>query len=341
MSDAVPPSAAVAFFDAGGQSRRSSAYQGLLGALLPEGGSDLPVFLKDKYAAWVSYRDGWWSANPTSTLTQEQLFAQWANRTLDSRTASQAINTYKQAANAPLNQALDAYVAPGGYQQFVNSAGTAYSLPLYSATADAATQAINNGAAATIHFDSSTMDSQLTHTTVEGAASGMYSIFSAGASGSFDQLNTQAATSGWTVEGYINKYATLVTQPGSWFSSFELGRAFNAPNDNSVWDPMANAGTWNSFFGQPDGTLARRVTQLFLVSDYQLTVTSHATYTQSDVQEIQTQADFGVWPFFSASASATHTSDFELNSDSTMSITHTLNKGLIQIWGVSVQNAPA
>ena len=342
MSDAVPPSASVAYFDAGGMKLRSQAYALLLGALLPETGTDLAAVLGDQYANWVTYRNTYtWPTTPGAPTTQQQLFAQWANRSLDPRLASQALNTYAQAANAPLNAALNALHAPSAQQQFVNPAGQAYSLYPYTATVAAAQAAIATGASASISFDSSSMDTTLAHTTAQGSASGFYDIFSGGASGSFDQLNQTAASSDWSISGTINKFATLATQAGAaWFNSAEVARAYNAQDDNTIWDPMANAGNWDSFFGQPDGSLARHISQLVLVSDYQITVTSHASYSSDDLTTIKTQASFGIWPFFSADASATHTTEVTVNADGNLVVTHSLAKGLIQIWGVTTQSAP-
>lgn len=340
MSDAVPPSASV-YFDAGGTSMRSSAYQLLLGALLPETGTDLQQALGDMYTNWVEYRNSWWPNNPSSTLTQEQLFTQWANQRLDPRKAETAINTFKQAANTLLNQALDALHAENAKQQFTASDGTQYSLYRYSATNENAKSALNTSSSADIDYDSSTADTTLKHTTVNGAASGFWDIFSGGASGrTFDKLNTTAASSRFTVKGRIGQFATLVTEPINWFTSGEYTRAYNGNNDNTIWDPQASAGDWDSFFAQPNGSLACKVSQLILVSDYELTVTSYASYTKEDYQKIKTQASFGIWPFFSVSSSATHTSQFTHNEDGTLSVTHTLNKGLIQIWGVNVLDAP-
>lgn len=341
MSDSVPESAAVSYFNPSGLSKRSSAYQMLLAALLPETGTDLAAALGDMYSAWLTYRNAWFTANPTSTLTQLALFTQFANQRLDPRSAGTAINTFKQAANAPLNQALDAMAAASSQQQFVDTAQQQYTLYKYSATVQAATSAINSGAGApNISFDSTNMNTSLQHTTVNGSASGFYSIFSGGASGSFDQLNTKAASSEITITGYVNKYATLVTDPIGWFTSSEYSRAYAAPNNNTIWDPNANAGGWNAFFQQPSGSLARRVTSLLLVSDYSITVTSKASYSQLDYQKITAEASFGIWPFFSASASSTHESKATLNSDSTLSVKHVLNPGLIQIWGVFTADAP-
>ncbi len=341
MSDAVPPSASVAYFDAGGMVMRSSAYGLLLHALLPETGSDLRQALGDQYANWITYRNNYWTQNLQSTLTQEQLFEQWANRFLDPQQASTAITVFKKAATTPLNQALDALVAPGAQQQFVDSASQAYSLYKYSATVEAAKQAIANGTSASISFDSKTMDTKLVHTTAHGSATGFYDIFWGGAGGGFEQLNQKASSSEWSISGTINKYATLATEAGSWFISGELARAYNAKDDNTVWDPMANVGDWHSFFDQDSGSLARRVSQLVLVSDYELTVTSSASYSSEELTKIQTDAHFGIWPFFSSSASVTHTQQVTTNAEGQLVVEYKLNPGLIQIWGVTVQSAPS
>jgi hypothetical protein len=183
------------------------------------------------------------------------------------------------------------------------------------------------------------MDTSYSGLFVSASAQASYWIFSAAASASFNQQNSKAASSGFTIKGNI-KYATLSSGPGGWYNSGEVKRAFNAKSDATIWDPQASAGNWDSFFGQPNGSLARSVSQLVLVTDYSITTTSKASYSQSDFQQIKTQASFGVWPFFSASGGSTQTNSYTLNSDSTLSVTQTLGKGLIQIWGVNVQPAP-
>ncbi|QDV38984.1 hypothetical protein [Tautonia plasticadhaerens] len=342
MGDAVPPSASVAYFDSGGISKRSSAYGGLLFALLPEtGGANLQTALGDMYTNWLDYRKSYFAKNPDSDKTQKQLFTQWANQNLDPNQVGPAMTAYDEQDNTPLNGALNAYNDPAAKQKFSASDGTSYSLYRYSCTNTAATAAINGGGGPLgIDFDTESMNSTLTQTTAEGSATGFYDIFSGGVSGSFDQLNTKAASSAFSITGTVNKYATLPVNAGSWFASGEFSRAYNAKNDNTVWAPSSSPNQWDSFFGQPDGSLARRVSQLVLVSGYDLTITSHASYNQSDLQTIKTKASFGVWPFFSASASATHTSSYELDSSGNLVVTLHLNPGLIQIWGVTVQAAP-
>ncbi|TDC52496.1 hypothetical protein E1281_19060 [Actinomadura sp. KC345] len=339
MSDAVIPSASVAYLDPTGLSKRSSAYRMLLGALRSEGGTDLPAVLGDQYSRWLDYRDNWWKQNPTSTLTQATLFEQWADRMLNPGQKASAIAVFKQQANTPLIRALDALSAPAATQEFVRQDGERYRLFVYSANIEAARQGLNTGGQATIDFNSESMESRLQHTTVMGSASGFYDIFSASASGSFDQLNKQASESSLTVKGRIGQYSTLVTHPMDWFQSDEYMRAYNNKGAD-VWDPQASAGDWDSFFAQPNGQLARRLSQLVLVSDYDLTVTSHATYSQSQVQQITAEASGGVWPFFSASASSSHRTEYHHNDDGTLSVEHKLPKGDVQIWGANYQNAP-
>ena len=127
---------------------------------------------------------------------------------------------------------------------------------------------------------------------------------------------------------------------GCWYTPGEYNRAYTGKNDNTIFDPDGNSGDWDSFFGKPNGSLVRHVSQLILVSDYTLEVTSHASYSQEDYQKIKTGASFGVWPFFSGSVNMKNVSDYTLNNDSTLTVTFTLNKGLIQIFGVNVLDAP-
>jgi hypothetical protein len=338
MADAVPPPTAIGYYDPSTMVSRAQNFGSLLAALLPETNPQaLRTALGNYYTEWIN----WKAANkPTPGQTYLQYFQTWEMQSdIDPGTGARAEAAITATQNAPLNKAWAAYNSPTYQQQFSPAGQPQYTLYVYSGTTDNAQTAINNGGSIpNISFDSETMDTSLSSTFVEGAASGFYDIFSGGASGSFDQLNTKAAGSSLTITGRIGKYATLTTGPGGWYASNEVTRALAAPNDNTVWDPGASAGNWNTFFQQPNGGLARSVTSLLLVSDYSITVTSHASYSQEDYQQIKTHASFGIWPFFSASASATHTTDVTLNSDSSLSTTFTLPNGSIQIWGVDVVN---
>jgi hypothetical protein len=338
MADAVPPATSVGYYDATSMNKRSSNYLGLLDALLPETAANgLQTALGDGYASWIA----WKTANPPqageTALTYFQRFE--LSSTLDQGALTRGEAAILAAKNSALIRAWTAYNNPAFQTTFSTSTGTSYTLPTYTTTISNAISQINQGGSLTIDFDSSSMDTSSSSTFIEGSADGFFDIFSGGASGSFSKQSSMAAASKFTISGTINRYATLPSSAGSWYSSDEVIRAFNAKNDMSVWDPNASAGGWDNFFGDTGG-LARYVSQLVLVSDYSITVTSHADYSQDDFQQIQAQASGGIWPFFSASGSGTQTTSSALNSDSTLSVTQTLQKGLIQIWGVTVQPAP-
>lgn len=339
MADAVPASSAVGRYDAGSINSRSAAYSMLLGALLTEVGSGaFRAALGNYYSDWYD----WSQANkPAKGDTQSSRVAQWGlEKSIDPDVITNAQAALDQAANSALVKARNRMWRDAqNYQQVFNLPGQKpMSLFVYSATTDGAIKAINEGASLTLDFTSTTADKNVSDTFAEGAASGFYSIFSGDAGASFAKLDTKAATSELTISGRIGKFATLSVGPGGWYDAAQVNRAIKAPNDNTVWDPSARSGTYDSFFGQPDGALARYVSQLVLVSDYEITVTSSATYSSEDFQQIKTQASFGIWPFFSASASATHTTDVTLDKNNHLVTTFKLNKGLIQIWGVNVQD---
>lgn len=333
MSDQVPPSAST--FVPGGGVTRSAAYGLLLAALLPEGGQDaLQQALGAMYAKWVSYR----AANGGSLAT----FQSWATNNLDPGRAASCVTVYKQAAILPLNKALDAYTDPAGQQQFVRPDGTSYNLPAYSASNETALAAIQTAPSAQIQFDSNTADYTLHHATANGSANGSYKIFYGDTKVNFDQLNTKAASAGFTVDAQIGAFTTLGTNPVSWFSSAEYTRAYNAGPaiDHTVWRADVAAGGWPAFFGQPNGSLARHVASLVLVSDCRITITSRASYSQDDLLKIRANATFGVWPFFNVAGSVDLERQFQLSADNHLSVTLIVNKGDIQVLGVNVAQAP-
>ncbi len=341
MADVVPPASVVSSYDAGGSIRRSQAYGNLLNALLSEANpTGLRQALGDYYTEYVN----WAKSNPPQTGESPQAyFVRFgnANPDVDSGVLSRAAAAKASAMNSELGRAQNAmWFNAAQYQQTFTPAGGQVTLYTYTGTHPNALLAIQNGASATLNFDSRTMDSSTDSTFATGSASGFYDIFSGGASGSFEQLNAKAASSGFTISGTIRSYATLATQPTGWYDGAEVARAYNAPSDATVWDPGSSAGSWDSFFAQPNGSLSRRVSQLLLVSDYDITVTSHATYSESEYRQITAQASFGVWPFFSGSASYQHTTHLALNSASNLVATFHLDKGKIQIWGVNVVLAP-
>lgn len=336
IADTIPADSAVAYYD-GTNKKRSGAFGMLLSGLLPETNPQaLTNALGNYYTDWIT-----WKKDNAMDSGEDLLayFKRWAAQSdIDPGAATRAEAAIISTSHSPLITAMQNFYNTDYQQSFTHPGEKPYSLHTYSATTNNAKTAVDTGQAIkNINFDSNSMSTETSSTFAEGSASGFYDIFSGKAGASFEQLNSKAASDRFTITGYLNKYATLNCQPGNWYSSAEVSRAYNGKDDNSIWDPGASIGDWDSFFKQPDGQLARYVSQLVLVSDYEITVTSHATYSKSEYQKIVTEASFGVWPFFSGHAKATHTSSFNHNEDGTLSVTHKLNKGLIQIWGVNIQ----
>lgn len=334
MADAVPSNSQTQYYDPSSARQFSSGYNGMLHALLPSESSGLRATLGPMYASWIAYRSA-----DTSSDTQEEVFKRWANKNLDPGKISSALTAYQAAATDPLYLAYDAFINKANYTPFVDDANQPYSLPTYSCTITNAKTAVATGGSATINFDSTTMDTTSVGTTVSGSASGFYEFFSGGASGSFDSLNTTAASSEFTITGTIDKYGTVSCDRSGWYTSDEYTRAFGGEGDNNIWDPLANQGGWDSFFGA-QGAISRRVTELLLVSGYDITVTSKAKYSASQFQKITTTANVGFWPFFSAEVSTTHTTKYTQGADGSLIVNYKLNPGLIAIWGATVANAP-
>jgi hypothetical protein len=342
MSDSVPPSASVTMYQPSGTSKFSSAYGTLLTALAPETDPNgLQRELGDMYASWAAYVKQYYQDHPDAVTPLVTVFSGWARGNLDPGRTARGVAVIEGSESDPLVQALRAMRCADHRQKFQQSDGTAYSLPRYTATLDAARSAINQGPSADLLFHSVTGDHTLRYTTERGAATGYYGIFGGSATESLRQLNEKSAFAEVTVEGRIGRYATLPTNPGAWFTSAEYTRAYHGRGDQRIWTSGATAGDWDSFFGQPTGALARRVSGLVLVSDYMITVTSKASYTQAEFQQIKAQATFGVWPFFCTTNSIASKNEFQRNDDGSISVTSTLEKGCIEIWGANVLQAPS
>lgn len=337
MSDALPPSSAVHYYSPDNINSRADAFGMLLKGLLAESDPNgVQNALGNYYSSWVE----WQAKNkPGKGDTVLSRFKQWGMEAgVDPGTLARGEASIIQSENTPLVKALNNFMSENAQQTFAQPGQLNVSAYIYAGTSDNAIKAINQGQSMKISFNSSKEDVKVDKIFVDGAASGFYSIFSGGAGASFDSLNIKASQSEFSIEGRIGKFATLVTGPaGNWYSSAEVNRAAMGKDDNTIWNPNTPSITWDSMFKQPTGQLCRHISNLVLVSDYEITVKSHASYSKEEFQQIRTKASGGIWPFFSFSGSSESTSDYKHNEDATLSVTYKLNKGLIQIWGVNIE----
>ena len=340
MADTVPSDSPTGYYNSS-SNRRSSAYNSLLFALAPMDSTELKDVLADQYVNWLQYRKSYYTDPKNDpSVPQLKVFEGWANGNLDPQMAQRAITIFKQADQSPINKAIDAYTDPANQEKFAHSDGSIYKLYRYTGTHEGAVDAIASGQSISqVDFDSAKESEKSEHTFSEGAIAGFYDIFEAEAGGEYEDLNKTASGARVTVTGHIGKTAQLITQPGAWYSSNMVGSAYDHPNDNTVWSPKASD-DWDSFFSQPHGMLARYITSLLLVSDYELTVTIHANFSEEQYQKISTETEIGIWPFFGIENTTTHTRQFHHEEDGSLTYTLSLNKGLIGIWGVNFLPAP-
>lgn len=334
MADAVPSDSTASYYNPSSAIQFATVYNAMLHALLPSSSGGLRVALGPMYANWIDYRSA-----DTSDLTQLELFTKWADKKLDPNQKIKALAVYKLTLSDPFNTAVDAYVDPANFTQFVDDSSKPFSLPTYSSTITNAKAAVLTNGPSNFSFDSSAMDTSSNGTTVSGSASGLFDIFSGGVGASFTSLNKMAAASGFTITGQVDNYGTLSVDRGGWYDASQLNRAFKNKNDNNIWDPYSNQGDWDTFFGK-GGSLARRVSQMLLVTGYDITVTSKASYTTSQFQEITTTANVGFWPFFSAKVSTTHTQSSSHGANGELITRYRQNPGQIAIWGATVTDIP-
>jgi hypothetical protein len=362
MADAVPPESDVNVYDASSMNKRSSAYLGLLCALLPETNPNaLSQALGPQYAAWNS----WKAANPiTPGETYLDYFKRWGIQSdPDPGTLARGQQSIVTVQNTQLIKAFADYTNPAGRQSFGGD-----TLPKYTTTHQAAVNAIaGGGSMPKIDFDSSAMMNSLASDTgpmnlldaglgAAASVTGLMGFFygedgplaeparlGIRAENALTPLHAQASNQRVTITGSIGSYATLVSVPGSWYTSAEVGRAFNGRGNTAIWDAGAASGGWESFFDPKSGSLARYVTQFLLISNYQLEVTIYGQDTNADLNLVRSSATRGAWPLFSSAGPPTQNITYQRNSESSVgpiTTVHQLDPGKIQIWGVTVRPAP-
>jgi hypothetical protein len=330
MADSVPPNTVNYLFESSQWNRFSSDYQELLYAQLETSSNQLQRLLGDQYNVWISYRINYFKQNPTSTLSQQQVFDQWANTqsSLDPNTINEADSIFASAGESPLATAR---------LNFANQNNYLLGQPVYNkAIADVQADLLR-GLSATINYDSTQYSSDVSSTWAEGGVFGLFDFFSAEGGGTLSIQNSKAIGSSVVITGTISKYTTVPIGPGAWFSSGVFNNAFANKDNNYVWD-VASQCTWETCFG-PTGDMQRVIGSLLVIDGIDITITSMAEYTQDDTSTLNTESSVGIWPFFFGEADTTTTTKFYLNSDSTLSARIQSNYGNPKIFGVNVLSA--
>ena len=232
-------------------------------------------------------------------------------------------------ASAAEMQGFTYKVASSGFLNTSNwVGGTVGSDPLYAPTVSAISQALMNGSSATVTYDSSSADTSLSDVWSKSASAGGVWFWGYNNDSTSETINTSASSSDVTIVMNV-KYATVPIQQGPWLSSAYLSQMYKNP---SAW---ATPSEWDTLFGAA-GSFQYVSAQALIVTDFDITVTSKASYSASEYYYVSSNKNVNVWPFYTSSDSSSTTTHYTQNADSSITAHIQSNPGAVQIMGFNV-----
>jgi hypothetical protein len=317
----IPPLSLTSQFAASGGNRFYDDYRGVVSQLQSQGDGAFRRDLGDSYGLWMTYVS---ALNPLPTIEElPTKFRQWA-MIHNPDIAQKGANDLAAALNDPIYRAQ---IAAGNTSGFVNG------VPVFSRTIADLRGAIPQGEARSVDFDSTSASSDVSHTWAKAEVSGLYDFFSGSAGGGYDQLSQKATGSELTVQASFHNVISFSADPGPWYVSAALSAAYNT-TDNTLW--RHGTPSWQSTFG-PTGNMQRFATGLVVVDGIDAVITSSASYSDSEQQEITASASVGIWPFFSFGGEGGHTTATSFDSSGSMTVTVSNPPGNPMVLGVNVE----
>jgi hypothetical protein len=340
MVDAIPPKCLTHVVSFGAINGFCDNYGTLTTVVLPPVNDNFKRAMGDDYNRWMDFRrtevtigmvakaGGWIS-----------LFDIWADMNLPSGRIPRAKAAFRNDQRNIVVKSGDRYLRnipdPESLPLFTYDPGN---VPLlYNITIDDIIGgAIAHGPSKSIFFDSATSSSSVTDTWAGGGISGFFDIFWGGASASYHQSTEKFASSRVTVKAEFKHVLPVKTfLPGDWFSSSFLNYVYKT-KDNRVW-PAGDPVTWESTFGS-SGNMQRHIEELVIVDGIDITVTSSASYSAAEQEDIRARASAGIWPFFRVSASGGYSSSTTFSDSGTMTTRTTCPEGNPAVFGMNVRS---
>lgn len=174
-------------------------------------------------------------------------------------------------------------------------------------------------------------NTNVSSTWTKGSTSGFFGLW--GGSSSSSTLSEKFASSG---VGLTAKFANVLpfnAVPGVWYSSSAFGLAFNNP-DKAPWVQSSSI-NWANTFG-PNGNMQRFCTSLLIANNMNVVVTSNATYSDAEQQEIQSHSSAGLWPFYSSGGGSGSSTSVSFTASGNMQVTITSKSGVPVVIGCIV-----
>jgi hypothetical protein len=322
MMDALPPHSPTHIFNPAQMSQFSSTYGAILSALNPPSDAAFVKAMGDEYSPWTTYK----RSIPISAWpegSELKLFNEWRKQYMKTGEGVRAYNLLAALMESPV------YVATELWQ---NAQTTPPQPMAYDKTvAMLNTQLEGADLPVSVHMDSATDSSDMSHSWAKGQMGGLFDFFTGAAQAEYDKLTTQIASAGVVIDATFDRQVTFSFGPLSapqttdstlatcrpWYTSSVLATAYQEPTG-----PLWGQGppNWEQAFGA-QGTLSAVKTGLVIVRGLTTTITSAVSFDSADETTIKAAAEFGFFPFFEAQASGGWEHNVEFHDAGGMSIT--------------------
>lgn len=201
----------------------------------------------------------------------------------------------------------------------------------FSGTFDDVLQFLENSPGASLSFDSSATDGDVTNTWTGGDNVGLDGLWTGG--GATSRLGRRFASSNVTVALQFKSYAVWTSIPGAWYDSSLLNVAFSNKG-NPPWPATPNP-SWDELFDQ-DGSMRRFSAALFVADGINAIVTSDASYSVTDQHVVEQNAANGAWPFYMPSNGSAVTNVVTFDQANRLKIETVTRPGKPIIFGANV-----
>lgn len=329
LFSAIPPKSVNNYYDPAQANNFAPNYNEILVSLVTNSDSDFKNCMGDYYAKWTEY----FKENLPDEWTVKSIsgvFNKWAMINAPSKSSCGTALT--KALINPINIAQEMFAAAEGKYA-------------WNKTIESLKSALAGGGSKSFSMNSKTESSSLQHTWAKGSTSIFFDIFSFGGGASYDKLTQSAISEGLEIEASFEKVTTFAAGPYAqkdendpilsdlepWYMSAALSKAYKT-KDNTVWNNQA-ATTWETAFGS-DGFFQRMATAIVAADGVSIKMTSTASYSSSEQEEIRGAAKAGVWPFFTVSGQGGSTTKVTFDDYGRFTSETTIAKGNPQILGV-------
>ncbi|WP_123834520.1 hypothetical protein [Methylobacterium currus] len=180
----------------------------------------------------------------------------------------------------------------------------------------------------------SSWNTDVSQSWTKSANSGFFGLW--GGSSSTSEVSEKFASSGVNLDATFEHVLSFAPTPGDWYTSSALGLAFHNQS-GAPWD-QSKPINWTNTFG-PQGNMQRFMSSLVVVSGMSIVVTSSAVYTSDEQNQITSNSQNGLWPFYTSGGSGGSSSNVSFDNSGHMVVKTTSKPGVPVVIGAKVLSA--